>query len=293
MSKPSIGIVIPTWKAVKHLPHCLPLLIQSPLKPRILIIDSSSQDGTVELARSMGVETIVIPQESFNHGMTREIGRHHLATDIVIMMTQDAYPTSLHMVELLVEPLVSNQASIAYARQIPHAGAGFLASFARHFNYPSASHVRSLNDVHEFGIYTFFCSNSCAAYLNRVLDEIGGFPPVLFGEDTLAVARLLQNQHRIAYVAEAEVSHSHDYTLKQEFSRHFAIGLSRQTFHHLFSIAGKESQRGKAYVLALLKELLKKKPSLIPYALLQSLVKFTGYLAGKAYARVSKRSDCQ
>ncbi|MFI5343802.1 MAG: glycosyltransferase family 2 protein [Chlamydiales bacterium] len=284
MNKQSIGIVIPTWKAIHHLPHCLPLLIQSPLKPRILIIDSSSNDGTVELARSLGVETLVIPKESFNHGRTREMGRNHLGTDIVVMMTQDAYPTSLHMLELLVEPLISNQASIAYARQIPHLGAGFLASFARHFNYPSASHLRSLDDVHEFGIYTFFCSNSCAAYLNRALDEIGGFPAVLFGEDTVAVARLLQNQHRIAYVAEAEVSHSHDYTLKQEFSRHFTIGLSRQTFHHLFSIAGKDSQRGKAYVLAMLKELLKKKPSLIPYALLHSLVRFTGYLAGKAYA---------
>lgn len=288
MNKPSIGIVIPTWKGMKHLPHCLPFLIQSPLRPRILVIDSSSNDGTVELARSMGVETLLIPQESFNHGMTREMGRNHLGTDIVVMMTQDAYPTSLRTLELLVLPLISNQASIAYARQIPHEGAGLLAAFSRHFNYPSTSHIRSLDDIHEFGIYTFFCSNSCAAYLNRALDEIDGFPTILFGEDTVAVARLLQKQHRIAYVAEAEVRHSHDYTLKQEFCRHFDMGLSRQTFHHLFSIAGKDSQRGKAYVSAMLKELLRTKPSLIPYALAQTLVKYAGYMAGKVYGKVNR-----
>lgn len=278
----SIGVLIPTFQAAKHLPFCLPPLIQSPLKPRILVLDSSSSDGTEKLAASMGVETLTIPQREFNHGLTREKGRRYLGTDIVVMITQDAYATSPQMLENLVRPLMTKQASVSYARQLPHLGAGVFASFARQFNYPASSHIRSLDDVQTFGVYTFFCSNSCAAYLNSALDEIEGFPSVLFGEDTIVVAKLLHAKHRIAYVAEAEVRHSHDYTLKQEFCRHFDMGLARHSFQSLLSLAGKDTVRGKAYVKALLKTLQQHNPSLIPYAVLQTAAKLLGYRIGQA-----------
>jgi rhamnosyltransferase len=131
-------------------------------------------------------------------------------------------------------------------------------------------------------VYTFFCSNSCAAYLNTALDEIGGFSPVLFGEDTVAVAKLLQNKHLIAYVAEAEVHHSHDYTLKQEFCRHFDIGYARLSYANLLESGGKDTKRGEDYVKALFNTLKKQHPELIPYALLQTLVKLLGYKCGQA-----------
>jgi rhamnosyltransferase len=277
----SIGVVIPTFQAAKHLPNCLPPLIHSSLKPRILIIDSSSSDETVQIAKAMGVETLIIPQSEFNHGLTREKGRHYLGTDIVVMITQDAYATTPDMLERLIRPLIHQQASISYARQLPHHGASIFAAFARQFNYPPTSHIRSLKDLSTFGVYTFFCSNSCAAYLNRALDEVGGFPPVLFGEDTIVVARLLHNHHHIAYVAEAEVRHSHDYTLKQEFCRHFDIGLSRHTYHSLLAVSGKDTKRGKTYVRKLFKELIDKQPALLPYAFLQSIAKFLGYRLGQ------------
>lgn len=279
-----IGIVIPTYQAAGHLPHCLPPLLQSPLKPRLLVIDSSSTDGTLKIAQGMGVETLVIPKNEFNHGSTREIGRRRLNSLIVVMMTQDAYAASPDMLKHLVKPLIENKASVSYARQIPHQQAGFFASFHRKFNYPPESHIRSVADVEAFGAYTFFCSNSCAAYLNSALDEIGGFSPVLFGEDTLAVAKLLHRGQRIAYVAEAIVRHSHDYTLKQEFRRHFDIGVSRRTYQDLLAICGPDSQRGKEYVMALLKELGRTAPFKIPYALLQIAAKYSGYRLGRWFA---------
>jgi rhamnosyltransferase len=283
----NIGIVIPTFQAAKHLPHCLPPLLHSPLKPRLLVIDSSSTDDTVAIARSMGAETLVIPQKEFNHGTTREKGRQYLRTPIVVMLTQDAYATSPAMLEHLVKPLFEQQASVAYARQLPHRKATIFATFARHFNYSSTSHIRSLADISTYGVYTFFCSNSCAAYLNDALDEVGGFPPVLFGEDTVVVAKLLHRQHRIAYVAEAQVYHSHDYTLKQEFCRHFDIGLVRRDYQNLLAISGKDSRRGKAYIQALLRKLWNQSPAQIPYALLQTLAKWCGYRLGQASLHTS------
>jgi len=278
--KNQVGIVIPCCQAAKHLPHCLPPLLQSPLKPRILVIDSSSTDNTVEIAEDLGVETLVIPKNQFNHGLTREKGRLYLNTPIVAMLTQDAYAASSEMLNHLVKPLVENKASISYARQIPHIGAGIFASFPRKFNYPAESHIRSIGDAGAYGAYTFFCSNSCAAYLNSALDEIGGFGAALFGEDTIAAAKLLHRGHRIAYAAEALVRHSHDYTLKEEFRRHIEMGLSRREFQKLFAVCGPASSRGRAYVRALLMELWHTAPLQIPYALLQTLVKYSGYRLG-------------
>src|SRR5262249_38126793 len=112
-------------------------------------------------------------------------------------------------------------------------------------------------------------------------DEIGGFQPALFGEDTVAVAKLLRRGHKIAYVAEAVVQHSHRYTLRQEFRRHFDIGLSRRSYGHLLQGAGPDAKRGTAFVKEMLKRLWKQKPHLVPYAILQSAVKWCGYKIGQ------------
>lgn len=276
----TIGIVITTYKARHHLAHCLPPLLNSPLKPRVLVVDSSSNDGTVELAKEMGAETLVIPQSTFNHGTTREMARKYLKTDIVVMVTQDAYAVDEHTIEKLIAPIVEGKAAISYARQLPHHKAGFFEAFAREFNYPSQSQIRCIANVSTYGIYTVFCSDSCAAYLNSALDQIGGFQHVLTGEDTVAAACLLQSGFRIAYVAEACVRHSHNYSLKQEFQRHFDTGIARTNYRHLIAFAGEDEKRGKLYVKSLLKRVLKEKPLYLPYAVCHILAKWLGYRIG-------------
>lgn len=278
--RPSIGCIIPTYKAKEHLQNCLLPLINSPLKPRILVVDSSSNDGTVGLAESLGVEVITIPQSSFNHGLTREMARHKLDTDIICLLTQDAYFLNEHMLEKLVAPIIEECAKISYARQIPHQGASFFESFPRLFNYPETSQLRGLEDCCRYGVYTFFCSNSCAAYSNQALNEIGGFPKVLLGEDTIATAKILHNGHKIAYCSEAIVYHSHHYSLKEEFLRSFDTGLARKSYSHLIACGGNDEKRGAAYVTAMIKALLKNAPWLLPYAFLQTFAKWTGYTIG-------------
>lgn len=281
----SLGVAIITHRAKHHLPKCLPPLLKSPLQPRILVVNSSSQDGTAELAQEMGAEVLLIPRNEFNHGTTRERARKHLGTKIVAMMTPDAYPLNEELLSHLVKPLVEGSASVAYARQIPHDGADFFESFPREFNYPAQSEVRSFADVKRLGIYTYFCSDTCAAYLNEALDDIGGFEQALFGEDTVAVAKLLKKGHHLAYVAEAIVKHSHRYTLLQEFRRHFDIGLARKGYADLIADGGSDSKRGASFVKQLFKKVAREKPYLLPYAFVQTAVKFCGYKIGQSSTR--------
>lgn len=284
----TIGVAVITHCAKKHLPNCLPPLLNAPCKPKVLVVNSSSDDGTVELAEELGAITMVVPRTSFNHGYTREQARKFLGTDIVVMVTPDAYAVSCDTLEYLLEPLIEKRASIAYARQLPHDQAGFFEAFPRRFNYPEKSHIRGNEDRPIYGAYTYFCSNSFAAYSNAALDEIGGFSSVLLGEDTLAVSKLLQRGHRIAYVAEAEVKHSHGYSLKQEFQRHFDTGLARKSMRELDISALSDKKRGGEFLVHLIKEILAKKPHLLPYAIVQTMVKYLGYQMGRAFLGAPK-----
>lgn len=276
----SIGIVIPTLNAAEQLQHLIPPLKNSKLAPRILVVDSSSSDDTVKVAKNLGVEVISIPRCDFNHGATREMARRYLNTDIVVMFTSDAYPINRNTLEQLVAPIKEGRAEIAYGRQIPYPKAGFFEAFSRQFNYPPVSHIRTIQECTTYGVYTFFCSDSFAAYRNSVLDEVGGFPDILFGEDTIVVAKLLQKGYRIAYAAEAIVQHSHAYTLIQEFCRYFDTGMVRAEFKELFEQVGSDTSRGKAYMLAMLRE-LKKQPYLLPYAFAHLTARWMGYKLGR------------
>lgn len=276
----SIGIAVITYRAVKLLPNCLPPLLASPMSPRVLVVNSSSNDGTVELAREMGADTLVIPRNEFNHGATREVARKELGTDIAVMITPDAIPLGPEMVGNLVRPIAEGQASISYARQIPHDGAGFFEAFPRHFNYPDESALRSIADTKRMGPFAFFCSDFCAAWSNAALDSIGGFEPTLSLEDTIAAAKLLRAGHKMAYCADAVVKHSHSYKLMSEFKRYFDTGHVRALHKDLLLAEHPDEKRGAAMTGALIKALAARHPHLIPYAALITAAKILGYRIG-------------
>lgn len=265
-----IGIAVLTLNAKNDLPFLLPPL----LRYRVLVVDSSSTDGTPEIAQEMGAEVLSIPRSSFNHGLTRELARKTLGTPIVAMLTQDAYAEEGSLPKL-VAPLLEGKASLAYGRQIPKTDNPFEATL-RLFNYPAESHVRNLHSK-EFGPYRFFFSNSFAAYLNAALDEIGGFPPVLMGEDAVVCARLLHRGHSVAYVAESRVSHSHHHTLRQEFHRYFDIGYVRKEHCDLFN-AAEDQKRGVEFAQEFLSALPLRS---FPRGVAHLAAKYVGYQLGQ------------
>jgi rhamnosyltransferase len=280
ISRPSIGVAVITHNAVDLLRDCISPLLVSPLQPKILVVNSSSNDGTVELARELGAETLIIPRNEFNHGTTRELARRKLAVDIAIMITPDAKPLGPELIDNLVRPIREGRASVCYARQLPHDGADFFEAFARRFNYTEKSELRSIDDLHAQGAYVFFCSNSCAAWSNAALDMIGGFERTLMGEDTIAAAKLVRSGHRIAYNAEAVVKHSHHYSLMQEFKRLFDAGYVRALHKDLLLAGRSDERRGNAYAVSMMRTLSREQPHLIPYAAANIFAKYLGYRVG-------------
>ena len=260
MKKISIGLIIPTKNAQATLGNILSILKNSSIEFSTLIIDSSSNDQTVSIAKEHNAKVVIIQQSEFNHGATREYARKQLATDIVVYLTQDAIPASADLIANLVKPLIEHDdIVVSYGRQIAHKGADIFEAFPREYNYSEVPQVRGIEDVDQYGVYTFFCSNSCAAYKNAALDEIEGFKSVLTNEDYFAVADLLQKNHKIAYVSGAVVSHSHSYSLWQEFQRYFDTGYVRAENPVIQDLVGQAESRGVGFVTALLKKIWSEK----------------------------------
>ena len=275
----TIGVVILTLNGAKEIARALSPVLASQAVTRTLVLDSSSTDESVNIARSMGAEVEVIPRVEFNHGTTREYARKLLKTDIVVFLTQDVVP-EMGFIEPLVAPIISGQVAVAYSRQLPRLEADFFEAFPRKFNYPAQSNTRAFSDVAQYGVYTFFCSDSCSAYLNKSLDEIGGFKPTLTNEDYFAAAALLRAGHRIRYVAESRVVHSHHYTLTEEFKRYFDTGYVRAENPWVNVIAGAAEGRGASFLSEMIKQLACSCPAMLPYALIQTAVKWLGYRVG-------------
>lgn len=287
----SVGVAIVTLNGAHEVVPALRVISQETPVSRCLVIDSSSTDGTAELAREMGAEVHVIARAEFNHGATREMARSLLATDIVVFLSQDVIPEPGFIAEL-IKPIQRGEAVVSYSRQLPHEGADFFEAFPREFNYPATSNLRSLADTDSHGVYAFFCSDSAAAYSNRALADIGGFEPILTNEDYFAVARLLQAGGRIAYTAESRVKHSHRYTLGQEFKRYFDTGYVRAEHTWVNTLVGHAESRGASFAKEMILRLARRNPWLIPYAILQTAVKWAGYRIGYLSVR-APRSWCR
>lgn len=231
-----------------------------------------------------------LSKREFDHGRTRNQGVKLSDADVFVMMTQDAIPADDFLIERLLTGLRGEKTAVAYARQLPGKGSSEAERYTRQFNYPEQPRVKTKEDLPELGIKTFFCSNVCAAYRRDVFDSLGGFVNrAIFNEDMLYAAKAVEAGYGIAYVSQAMVYHSHNYTYRQQFRRNFDLGVSQADHPEVFAAYPSESE-GIRLVKSTVAHLKKKGMwNKIPSVIIQSGFKYMGYLMGKRYRRLPGR----
>ncbi|UDQ96950.1 glycosyltransferase family 2 protein [Lentisphaerota bacterium WC36G] len=259
MSMPIVNIVIPTYNAGVQWKLVLEGLAKQsyPIEKKILI-DTSSGDNTIALAEEYGFEITKISKQEFNHGLTRNLGLN-LTTkqcDLVLFMTQDAILNDHDAIKKIVKAIDSNNnIAMAYGRQIPRENATKIEKFVRSYNYPANSKLKTFSDSETLGIKTAFCSNSFALYCKDKFLEMGGFRGTNFGEDMLLAADFLMKGWGVYYCAEAEVVHSHNNSLSEEFKRNLHIGKMHKENSWLINKFGKPQSEGKKLLAKAFNEL--------------------------------------
>jgi len=250
----------------------------------VLLIDSGTNDSYNKIIGKENSRIFVkkINQTDFNHGGTRQMGMEMFPdADLYVFLTQDAVLEDEFSIERLVKAFDDESVGCAYGRQLPHEGAGFFASIARNTNYPAESNVRSFEDRKKYGMKTAFISNSFAAYRRTAMQEVGGFPTnTILSEDMCVAARMLMKGWKVAYVADACVYHSHNYTIWQEFKRYFDIGVFHAREKWIRDTFGQAEGSGLAFVKAEVRAILKKNPLLLFEMVVRDGMKFFGYRLG-------------
>lgn len=282
-----ISVILPTFNAGRTINELLSSIKNQTVGCELVVIDSSSSDGTPEAARSYGAKVISIEKAAFNHGSARNLAIRHSQGDVLVFFTQDALPHDERCIERLIEPLERDDIAASYGRQVPRADAKPTEQFARLFNYPERSAIKGLENVPEMGIKTFFFSNVFSAIRRHEFEKLGMFPEdIVMFEDMIYAAKLITNGYRVAYVPEAKVMHSHNYSLAEQFTRYRCAGVSfkKQPWFLQYAESGRE---GRIYLRQQLRYLLRGRqyPWLL-YALCEAMCKYSGYRLGLNYNKV-------
>lgn len=293
----SVDVIIPVYKPDEKLQLLMKRLGEQsyPIRRIIIMNTERSYWKDEEYGWVPNLEVHHVTKEEFDHGGTRNQGAGYSEADIMVFMTDDAVPADGNLIGALVRGLDQTgkggeKVVMAYGRQLPNPDCALAEQYTRSFNYPEQSRVKTGGDLKELGIKTFFASNVCCAYDRAAFLEAGGFiKRTIFNEDMIYAGNAVRHRGQaVAYAADANVYHSHNYGCIAQFKRNFDLAVSQADHPEVFGGIRSEGE-GIRLVKKTCAWLLKvNKPWLIPGVIVKSGFKYMGYLMGKRYRTLPK-----
>lgn len=203
----------------------------------VLVMDSGSTDGSVELVRARGVRCECIAPETFGHGRTRNQLAALSKGAFLVFITQDAKPASPDWLRSLVEACDAQpDVAGAFGPHLAHPEARAVTrrELAEHFaGFGTEPSIVRLEDRARFDsdpgyrqwLHFFSNNNSC---LRRSVWEHLPFPDVAFAEDQTWALAAVKAGYGKAYAPQAAVYHSHDFGVWETMQRNFDEARSFQ-----------------------------------------------------------------
>jgi rhamnosyltransferase len=235
-----VSVAIPVRDGGELLGRTLAALASQTVAHELVVCDSGSHDGSVELARGHGARVIEIAPEQFGHGATRNLLMSEARGEYVALLTQDAEPADARWLEELLGGFaLAGDVGIVYGPYQPRPGAsaavrreleGWFASLApdgrprverldKRERALGGSELVRQNDWELVGRRGFFTDANAA--LARGAWERVPFREVPYAEDRVLALDMLRGGYAKAYVPGAAVVHSHDYSPAQQLQRAF------------------------------------------------------------------------
>ncbi len=226
----SVGVVVPTRNGGERFVECLEgIAAQRPAPDAFVVIDSGSDDGTPERARSAGADVVSITPETFDHGVTRNQAAAALPpVDVIVFLVQDAVPLDDDCFANLAAAVARKGVAAGTARQVPPEGASFLTQstvamspFADDEAYetgPFSSIEAATMEPSEWR-ELLMLDDVCTAVRGDVFRR-SGFRPTNHGEDALLAFDLLSAGWQLVHVPDAVVEHGHEYDPEGVFERY-------------------------------------------------------------------------
>jgi len=229
---PDVTVAIPVRDGGALLARTLDALARQSVSHHLLVCDSGSRDGSPALVREHGGEVIEIAPEQFSHGGTRNLLMRASRGARVAFLTQDAEPADEHWLERLLSGFeLAGDVALVYGPYRPRASApapvrlelerwfGSLLPTGEPRTDRLAAGERAVPVLELIGPRGFFTdANACVA---RAAWERVPFREVPYAEDRVLAIDMLRAGYAKAFVPDAAVLHSHEYTALQQLRRSF------------------------------------------------------------------------
>ena len=214
-STPRVSIVMRTKNADWVVGQALAALYSQAFTDfELIVVDSGSTDGTLDIVRRYPCDLVEIAADSYIPGPVLNDAIERASGEIIVFQNSDVVPLDDGCLGRLVAAFDDAEVQAAFARQVPRpeAHAWVRRDYAQSF--PARGEAPPW--------MTF--SLPFAAMRRSIWCERPFYEEAWASEDSEWGHWARSNGHRIAYVPEAAVMHSHNYTLRQIFGRRFVEG---------------------------------------------------------------------
>ena len=228
--KKGISIIIPTYNGGQVFSKCLEMIGEQDYggKIQLIIIDSGSTDGTIELAERAGALIRRVDKRHFHHAKTRNEAVLLADFDNIVFTVQDAVPCSESGFSELERSLYKADVAAVYTDQIPHDDATPYARFeiesisrarGREQKIQQIESLEAFREIpYDVAYRTISLDNVCAIYRRDLLVDIP-FPEVDFAEDMAWALKNMLLGHKVLYNPRIKVKHSHNRSPEYAFNR--------------------------------------------------------------------------
>ena len=215
---PNCSIVIRAFNEENHISRLLDGISHQTVKDiQVILVDSGSTDRTAQIGRERGVEVVSIAPKEFTFGRSLNKGIARAESPIIVIASAHIYPVYPDWLEKLLEPFTDLSIVLVYGKQCGSESSQF--SEQQIFTHWYGDVSQNLQD-HPF------CNNANAA-IRKSLWEQHHYDEKLPGLEDLEWAKwALDNHHRIAYCAEAEIIHVHGESSKGIHNRYMREGMA-------------------------------------------------------------------
>ena len=216
-----VSIVIRVYNESIHIGSLLMAIVDQEFdrqEREIIIVDSGSNDGTLDIARKFPAKILHISKDEFSFGRSLNRGCAAAAGDVLVFVSGHCIPTSSYWLHELIAPLGRDGVVYTYGGQLGNGDSFFSECqiFAKYF--PASSMIPQRG---------FYCNNANSALLKSTWEQYP-FDEDVTGLEDLHLARTLVTEgYKIGYVANAAVFHLHNESwaqIKRRFERE-AIAL--------------------------------------------------------------------
>jgi glycosyltransferase involved in cell wall biosynthesis len=211
-----ISVVIPTKNGGIGFQQLLrKLKVQKGLREcEIIVVDSGSTDGTLQIAKDEGAVVVEIPPESFSHSFSRNKGAERATGDYILFTVQDACPLTDRWLWEMATALEQNNLVAVSCAEYPRSDSDLF------YQLSMWNHYRSLNidrdrlfawdesRSHPMGLRFNVQISDIAALIRRDVFDLYKYR-TNFAEDLDLGVRLFNDLHRIGFLYNTRVLHSH------------------------------------------------------------------------------------